>query len=208
METEGNDLKASGERSRLDVIPSPNRPQFVDTVRPEGGNLDKIRDILFGPQARDYDRRLARLEERLVKEAVDLRADLKTRYDALELYIKKEVAALGERLKTEQNERTENGRKFAYDMQEMGERVEKKTAQLAEQASLNQRELREQILERFRTLSDDLRQKSTELSATLERHMQELRSEKTDRAALAALFAEVAMRLNNEWQFPGAEADL
>jgi len=208
METEGKDLNASVERSRMDVIPSPNRSQFVETVRPEGGNLDKIRDILFGPQARDYDRRLARLEERLVKEAVDLRADLKTRYDALELYIKKEVAALGDRLTTEHNERAESGRKFTYDMKEMGEHFEKKTAQLAEQASLNQRELREQILERFRTLSDDLRQKSTELSASLERHMQELRVEKTDRAALAALFAEVAMRLNHEWQFPGADAEL
>ena len=70
METEGKDNNASVERSRLDVIPSPNRSQFVETVRPEGGNLDKIRDILFGPQARDYDRRLTRLEERLMKEAI------------------------------------------------------------------------------------------------------------------------------------------
>ena len=208
METEGKDLNASIEKSRVDVIPSPNRSQFVETVRPEGGNLDKIRDILFGPQARDYERRLARLEERLVKEATDLREDLRTRYDALELYIKKEVAALGDRVKTEQNERAEAGRKFSYDLKEMSEHFEKKTTQLAEHASLHQRELREQILERFRALSDEIRQKSTELSATLERHMQELRAEKTDRTALAALFAEVAMRLSNEWQLPATEAEL
>ena len=33
----------------------------------------------------------------------------------------------------------------------------------------------------------------------------ELRDEKTDRAALAALFMEMAMRLNNEFNIPGPE---
>ena len=32
---------------------------------PDTGNVDKIRDILFGSQMRDYDRRFSTLEERL-----------------------------------------------------------------------------------------------------------------------------------------------
>ena len=36
-----------------------------------GGNLDKVRDLLFGGQMRDYDRKFARLEERLVKETAE-----------------------------------------------------------------------------------------------------------------------------------------
>jgi len=31
-----------------------------------GGNLDKIRDILFGAQARDYERKFATLEKQLL----------------------------------------------------------------------------------------------------------------------------------------------
>ena len=56
-----------------------------------GESLDKVRDILFGSQSREYEKRFARLEERLIKEAADLRVDLKKRFDTLEIYIKKEI---------------------------------------------------------------------------------------------------------------------
>src|SRR5438067_8037722 len=36
------------------------------------GNVDKIREILFGSQIREYESRFARLEERLVDELADL----------------------------------------------------------------------------------------------------------------------------------------
>ena len=36
--------------------------------QPEAGNVDKIREILFGGQMRAYDKRFSRLEERLTKE--------------------------------------------------------------------------------------------------------------------------------------------
>src|SRR4051794_5759440 len=39
----------------------------------ETQNVDRIRDILFGPQMRDYDSRFQRLEERLALEANNLR---------------------------------------------------------------------------------------------------------------------------------------
>jgi hypothetical protein len=208
MDAEDIELNATNEKQHMDVIPVQNRLSLAEPLRPEGGNLDKIRDILFGPQARDYEKRFARLEDRLLKEATELRDDIRKRYEALENYVKKEMESLGDRLKAEQNARTEAGRKFAYDLKEISEHLETKTAQLTEQDSQNQRELREQLLERFRTLSDEIQQRSVALSSTLERHMQELRADKTDRATLAALFTEVAMRLNNEWQFPGADAGL
>ena len=47
------------------------------TEQAGGASLDKVRDILFGVQMRDYDRRFARLEERLVKETADLKDEVK-----------------------------------------------------------------------------------------------------------------------------------
>ncbi len=49
-------------------------------------NLDKVRDILFGSQMRDNERRFGRLEERLAKEAGDLRDETRKRLDSLEVY--------------------------------------------------------------------------------------------------------------------------
>ena len=50
----------------------------------EGTNVEKIRDILFGSQMRDYEKRFQRLEERLTKDAEALREELKKRFDGLE----------------------------------------------------------------------------------------------------------------------------
>ncbi|MFI5179118.1 MAG: hypothetical protein ACHQO8_11165, partial [Vicinamibacterales bacterium] len=58
------------------------------------GNLDKVRDILFGGQARDIDRRFQRIEERLLKETADLKDDVRKRLSALEQFMKQESATL------------------------------------------------------------------------------------------------------------------
>jgi hypothetical protein len=68
-----------------------------------------------------------------------------------------------------------------------------------------QRELRQQIMVQSTTLRDELLEKSRELSESFGRAIQELRIEKTDRGALAALLTEVAMRLNNELTLPPIE---
>ena len=42
-----------------------------------GASIDKVRDILFGVQMRDYDKRFARLEERMLKDTSDLKDDVR-----------------------------------------------------------------------------------------------------------------------------------
>jgi DNA anti-recombination protein RmuC len=170
-----------------------------------GGNIDKIRDILFGVQMRDYEKRFARLEERLIKEAADLRDETRKRFDALELYIKQEFESLTERLTIEQNTRGEAVETLSLGITDTARAFEKRTAQMDEQSSKSQRELRQQILDQSKSLNDEIRQKYEELTAALQREAAELRTDKTDRSALAALFTEVAMRLNNDFKIPGAE---
>lgn len=170
-----------------------------------GSNLDKVRDILFGAQSREYERRIATFEERLVKESADLRNDLKRRFDSLELYIKKEIEAVTDRIKSEQGERSEALKELGRELKDIAKTVEKKTAQLEDHAAKAQRELRQQILDQSKTLIDEIEQKQTHQSAALDQAIQLLRNEKTDRASLAALFMEVSMRLNNEFRIPTGE---
>ena len=170
-----------------------------------GENLDKVRDILFGSQARDYEKRFARLEERLVREASDLREDLKKRFDTIETYIKKEIESLSDKLKTEHDERAAAAKEIASELKDAARAFEKKTGQLDEYLAKAQRELRQQILEQSKSLSDDIRQKHDAITAALERETSELRGDKTDRVALASLFMEIAMRLNNDFKIPEPE---
>ena len=166
------------------------------------GNLDKIRDILFGAQARDYERKFATLEEQLLKESADLRNDLKRRFDSLELYMKKEVEAITERVKTEQTGRVDALKDLSGELKDLAKGIERKTSQLEEQASKAQRDLRQQILDQSKNLSEEILEHRKELSAAQDQAVQQLRTEKTDRAALAALFMEASMRLNNEFKIP------
>lgn len=63
----------------------------------EGANVDKIRDILFGSNMREYEKRFARLEERLTKSSDALREDLKKRFDTLETFVREEMESLSQR---------------------------------------------------------------------------------------------------------------
>ena len=72
----------------------------------EGANVDKIRDILFGSNMREYEKRFARLEERLTKSSDALREDLKKRFDTLESFVREEMESLNQRLKAEKSERS------------------------------------------------------------------------------------------------------
>jgi len=168
-----------------------------------GGNIDKIRDILFGVQMRDYDKRFSRLEERLLKEAADLREDLRKRFDTLEQFVKQEVKALGERIAAEKSQRNEDVKELGQGLKDLTKNFEKRAEQIEEAHAKGQSELRQNLLDQSKDLSDEIRKKYEELAASLEREAADLRDDKTGRAELASLLSEVAMRLNNEFSLPG-----
>lgn len=169
------------------------------------GNLEKVRDILFGTQMRDVDRRFLRLEERLLKETRDLKDDIKRRLDALEAYTNKEADALAGHIRQEHAERVETGARLARELADTAGAFERRSAALDEQMAKGQREIRQAILEQQQRLSDEMREQIDQVLAALARETNELRGDKTDRRALAALLKEMAMRLTDEFKLPGAE---
>jgi len=169
----------------------------------ESGNVDKIREILFGGQMRDYEKRFSRLEERLLKESAELREETKRLFSTLEIFIKKEIEALTEAMNVERHNREGTISLLSRELHETRDSLAAKLQQLVELTTRAQRDLRQQILDQSRGLAEEMRRKYDELSATLTHDIDELRQEKTDRAALSALFREVAMRLNNEFKLPG-----
>ncbi|MEP7272200.1 MAG: hypothetical protein ABI882_11915 [Acidobacteriota bacterium] len=169
-----------------------------ETDAPGPGHIDKIREILFGTQARDYDKRLSGLEDRLLKELAVMQEETRRRFDAFETYVRNEVDALSTRLQTAQQHREEMHEDWSRRLGETGRSLEKNISTLDQQTAQAQRDLRQQILEQSKSLSEDIRQKYSELAGALAREAQGLRSEKTDRTALASFFSEIAQRLDQE----------
>jgi len=184
---------------------SVNRPQLSTGDLGAGGNLDKVRDLLFGAQMRDMEKHFARLEERLQKDLTELKEETRGRFESLEVFLRKELESLTDQLKVEQETRHQAVQTLTQDLTETAKAFDQRTNQVEEHIVKAQRELRQHILDQSRTLRDEFWDRYRELSEATDRGIQELRAEKTDRATLAVLLTELAMRLGNEYLLPGNE---
>lgn len=189
------DVSASAEQRKQGTPQSDG----TTSTQPETGNVDKIRDILFGGQMRDYDKRFSRLEERVTKESSELRDNTKRAIEALESFVKKEFEALSARLDSERQGR--DG--VARDLQDTARAFQKKLEDFDNQTAQAQRDLRQQLLDQSKALNEEIHRKHDEVSSLLQREVADLNHEKTDRAALSALFTELALRLNQDFHIPG-----
>jgi seryl-tRNA synthetase len=190
-----------------------SKPNPTQSPAPKGqpgddgtaGNIDKVRDILFGGQMREYERRFVKLEERLLKETAELRDDLRKRLTTLEQYMKQESSSLADRIKAEHDDRTDATKDLAKEAKETAKAFEKKTGQLDDHIGKVQRELRQQLLDLQQRMNDDMREKIDGVLARLGQEANMLRTDKADRATLAELLTEMAMRLTNELSIPGLD---
>jgi len=179
-----------------------SRPAQSDDI--SSGNVDKIRDILFGSQMRDYEGRFLRLEERVDRDLAEIRETSRKRFDNLEMFVKRELETLQSRLKAERDERSEGARVLSRDLKELADLLGKRIAELDDQVAESHGQIRADILQQSKDLSEEMQHKQDEIGGALERRFQQLRSDKTDRAMLADLLVEVAMRLKDEFQIPAA----
>ena len=168
-----------------------------------GGNVDKIRELIFGSQMRDYDTKFTRLEDRLLKEASDLREDIKRRFATLEAFIKSELGALDEADKGERKERIASVKELADEAKAAAKGSEKKSALTEEQNAKAQRELRQLIFDESKRLAEEIEQKYAAAASDLGREAKDIRGSLTDRHSLADLFTELSLRLKDGPAAPG-----
>ena len=158
-------------------------------------SLDKVRDILFGGQMRAVETRLQGLEERLRSEHEALRSDFAKQVGSLDSFIRSEVQLLTERLAAERSKRTEELKSLAAEIKEAIRALEKRHVKLEEAANLADAGLRDQLLLQSEAASSELARLGERLTTELTRSHDELKSTKTDSAALAGFLSELAARV-------------
>ncbi len=164
----------------------------------ETGSVDKIRDILFGNQMRDYNKRFTLLEERILQEIRDLRDETKNRLDTMESYIQKEIESLSNRLNTEQKLRTESLEKVTNEFKVETKSISESIERLEDQQSQDSRDLRQQLLEQSKSFSNEISKKHEESSAALDRSVQQLHTDKVERSTFSELLMEMAVRMSDD----------
>ena len=163
-----------------------------------GASVDKIRDIIFGNQMRDYDKRFSRLEERLMLEIGSLRDETAKRLEAMESFAKKEIASLSERIAGEKKNRSDAVKQSSQEINAAIKGVSREMSQLVTQQAKDVTQLREQILDQSKALMDEVHQKHKDASVNTDRGLEELRNDKLDRSILAELLMEMAVRMSDE----------
>ena len=181
---------------RSDAVEAARAETALPPVRSAGENVDKIREILFGVQMREYEKRFNQLETRLFKHVADLRDETVRRLDALESFTKHEIEAINDSLRAERDARGEKESSLDRELSSLSANTEKRVRQLEDQLAKTAREIREQILVQGRANSEETRTKIDSLSAIVDRRSSILQEEKVDRADMASVLTELAIRLN------------
>jgi len=160
--------------------------------------VDKIRELLFGNQMQDYDRRFSVLEERFQQKQRDLEAESARSLGTLESSIKKQIESVASQLRQEQEHRAEADKELGRNVREQIQGLEKRLSQLSDQLAALEREFTERLGHESQALRDDMKKRNEDTRATIERMFSELSNVKTDRNLLAGLFVEIARCLNQD----------
>lgn len=166
----------------------------IESPGNDPGNIDKIRDILFGNNIRDYDKRFVQLEEKIAADMDEMRQESRRMFEQLETFIRGEIQSLIEQLRTEQTDRTDSDLGLEKELEKLARRVSKDEE--ANAASL--RDARQALLDQGKALHEEILAATRSTTDTIKREVQDLRFMKTDRSALAAALTDVAMRIGGE----------
>jgi chromosome segregation ATPase len=167
--------------------------------------VDKIRELLFGNQMQDYDRRFSTLAESFQQKLRDIESESARSQGSLEANLKKQLESIAGQVREEKDLRADADKELDRNQREYAQACEKRIGQLSDQAARLEREMSDRVSHEVEGLRAEIKRRNDDARATLDRMFTELRDVKTDRTLLAGLFVEVARCLNQELppQLPG-----
>ena len=200
-------MSKSGSKSKSNPSATPASIQDAgaDSNAMDAGSMDKIRDILFGNQVRDFERRFSRMEDQMTVTIQGLRDEIRKQLDALELFFKEEMAAMRERQKSENEMRQQDLQKLAEELKNTAAAINKTITQNSDLSAERTTELRQQILEQSKQLAADIKAKHEQTAKELKQVAGGLDEAKVDRSTLAEYLIQLAMGLSNRSDGPAAK---
>jgi chromosome segregation ATPase len=201
-------MAADSKSARKTDTEGSNGPQalpVLDLGTGDARGVDKIRELLFGNQMQDYDRRFSLLGESFHQKLRDVESETARSLSSLESNLKKQLDSVAGQVREEKDVRTEADKELGHKLLESSQALEKRMGQLSDQLARLERDISDRISHEVQGLRDEIKRRSDDTRTTLERMFAELRDVKTDRTLLAGLFVEVARCLNQELppQFAG-----
>lgn len=166
------------------------------------GNVDRIREILFGGRMREYEQRFSDVEERLRLESHRLRDDVEKRLVNLEGFVHKELEQLTEKHRHEKKHMAEEMKNIENSIIQLDKDLAMRISDLDDRFSKANMEIRDHLHEQGKELMETLRRRYDELATSSDRATRRLHDDKASREELSDLFTELALRLRREFDIP------
>ena len=184
----------------IEPIQSEAAGQMGNSALPDSEvvGVDKIRDLLFGSQMQDYDRRFSMLEERFLQRFREIESESARNLSSFESSAKKQMDSLAAELREEKDLRTDADKEIDRTQREHNETVEKRLRLISEQLSRLERDQADRLAQEVQSLREEIKRKNEDIQRAIEKMFAELSNVKTDRNLLAGLFVEVARCLSQD----------
>ena len=151
----------------------------------EAVGVDKIRDLLFGNQMQDYDRRFSKLEERFLQRFKDIESETARNLSAFESNAKKQVESLVGQLREEKDVRADADKEIERTLREQNQALDKRLRAISDQLSQLERDTADRLTQEAQSLREEIKRKNEDLQHAIEKMFSELSNVKTDRNLLA-----------------------
>ena len=167
-------------------------------LRERLGNIDQIREILFGSQLRDYSNRLEQVETNLMV----LQRELRDRTEEIKQVFSTEVQAalegMEKKLKNISVKDEEDKIEIRENIDRLSKRLSSNVANLDEAIDQQTTSLRNDLLASREKLQEDLLTLRAQLFEDLEKHFSKLTQSKVAREDMAEMFFEFGLRLKGK----------
>jgi hypothetical protein len=199
-------------REKIDVPKKPEKsagfksvvnPTLRDTTREpantsalEGlGNIEQIRNIILGPQTREYNRRFEKIESELSAFQEEINYRLDEAKDTLSRELRNAVDALDRRIKSLNAVGKEEWSELREHLDSADEKFSNSLQQFRLEVETNTKSLREELYQARGKVQEDLLSLKTHIYEELHKQLVNLEDHNVAREQMAEILFELGMRI-------------
>jgi uncharacterized phage infection (PIP) family protein YhgE len=166
-----------------------------EEIRERLGNIDQIRDIIFGAHLREYNSRLDKVESDIATVQAETRDRINELKDTLTIELRAAVESIDKRLKALSSAAQEETTDLRQQLDRINRKFTNSIETLDEALEEQKNSLRDELSQTRDKLQEDVRDLRAHIFEELERHFSMLREVKVSKDDMAELLFELGMRL-------------
>ncbi|MBN2806696.1 MAG: hypothetical protein JXR22_08555 [Prolixibacteraceae bacterium] len=158
----------------------------------EDESIGKIRDILFGNNISEIDKRFNSVEQNLQEMITAMKDEIQKKLHSFDDYFKSEISSVLDQLKKEQASRNQAVEKLGKELEKLNQALEAGSDEMKS----NIRDVRAKMMDHYKENAESISTLDKELKKLISREVNQLTDSKVDRKALAVMLSDVALKLS------------